>query len=272
MESETPKVISAAQKGEVYQDYDDLKQQLEHSIAATEKRKEVELDSDFLEEVDYHTVIVRKTTTPKEQRSLVSEQNTQFKNSGSKSKGEYKFANSYEESSSLSMTSTKGYSISIGSKLGASYMGGSAGVNAGYQYSKNKGSNENKGDKKRKELCLTGSVDPKRVVIVKEQVYEVQETAKCEVVLTMSDKAKIPYTYDDESKSGSVEMKKLFKKGKFASEAIKRVGNNVTMNITGSCTFSKIEHVLEVITQKIDKEKQPQPHPAEEKKEDNCKN
>ena len=228
-----------------YLSYDDLKHILEQSLAAL-KKEEVEFDDDdFFEEVDYR--IVRKTRATPEERSLVSEQNTQFENR-SQENSEYQFTSSYEENRLFSVTSSKGHSIGLGCNLGGGYMGGSAGVSTGYKYGRQKGSSEGKGRANRKELSLTGTLKPQTLVIVKELVYEVRENADYNLVLTLSDKANIPFTSAKDGEKGSVELKKLIEKGKITSRAIEHVGKTVNMNFVGSCTYRSIEHALEVFT------------------------
>ena len=241
---------------EIYLSYDELKKLLEQSIAATLKKGGVELDEDFFEVVDYH--VVRKARDTTEERSLVSEKNTRFENHNANGEiSEYRFSSSYEESSSFTLTTSKGYSIGIGGDLGVGFMGGSAGVNTGYQYSRQRGRSEEKGRTNTKELCLSGSLQPHTVVTVKELMYEVRENAQCNLVLMVGDRTNIPFNYEKNGEKGSVEMKKLFERGKISSysRAFEHVGKTVTMNLAGPCTYRSTERALEVSTAPSDEER-----------------
>ena len=84
---------------------------------------------------------------------------------------------------------------------------------------------------------LTGTLKPQTLVIVKELVYEVRENADYNLVLTVSDKANIPFTSAKDGENGLVELKKLIENGKITSRAIEHVGKTVNMNFVGSCTY-----------------------------------
>ena len=228
--------------------YDTLKSDLEEVIKSTVREGDiVELDEDFFATVEYK---VKRMTgvaglTDGDEQQLISEDETRFENVSKDVRGQnFTFTSSYQDNSTLSLIRKSGWSVGIGSKLGGGAMGATAEVNATGSYGRSKTKTSASEHGETKTLQFSGRVDAGSVVTVKELTYNTTRKRECDIELIVTKDSEIPYFKNEEEKKIKVTkslMKKLEEK-----KGIKKNGNNLVINLSGSFVFKKVTRNLRV--------------------------
>ena len=158
--------------------------------------------------------IIRKNRNRPIQRSLVSERDTSQENFTDETT-KFHFKTSFEETTSVSLATSQGFSANIGGGLSGGAVGASLGLSSGLEYSKSKSFGQDKSRAQNKELTAEVDVKKHTRVIVKELTYEVEWAAVCDLELMLRNEDKIEYKCTGrwgKERYKCVEVKKLLKK------------------------------------------------------------
>lgn len=177
--------------------YRDLKTLLEIVTVEEKGKKGILNDESFFSDIGYE-IISKSRDRKDEKKFLLTEQDTIYENFTKECIHTFTFVSTFEKSQSLCVTSTKGHSVEIGSNLGATFMGATAGVSGKYNYSKQKGKMDAKGQVEKKELHLRGEIEPSQQAIVKELTHEVQKSAEYELLLKIEANYEVPFIYQED--------------------------------------------------------------------------
>ena len=230
-------------------DYESLKKTLEDAIKSKKPNKEgIELDEDFfgILECEITNKVVQANRDPEDKDEPIWEEDSRFENLEGRSRTWFKFTSCYNHQSSFSLTTTKGWSIGMGAKLGAGAMGASAGVDATAQYGRSKSSMGGGSHGETKRLELSGKIEPGHVVTVKELAYRETTYRNCDMKLSANKKIDVPYYFknQDEQEPEKIKMYKLIKYLSETDKEFKSEGDRVTFHLNGRCKFTRVKHAL----------------------------
>ena len=248
--------------------------------------KRVIVSDSFFTTANYQ--IVRKDRDKDKRQWLLSEQDTRYENFASK-EANYTFRSSFEQTSSLTLSISKGKGFKIGAAAGGGFGGMNMGLNCGAQFNKSRSAGEGQSHSETKHLIVEIPVPSKAAVIVKELVYTTECTAGCHFYLplgikkaTFTENLKSVLKGKDKGKSKGFEdelKKKDESEGtiKYTTSGkeeemkvsdllevpdlekkpwVCRLGDTICMRLSSECTFTKTEHTLETVYQKSDSERQ----------------
>ncbi len=171
--------------------------------------KDAKVDEQFFRDADLS--IVQKDRDDVHQKWLVSEQDTSHANFDTEVTTNFTFNSCYESGSSLSLATSKGWTVGVGGNAGAGFSGATVGPSTGVQFSKSKTMGEGQSLNQTKNLTVEIPVPPGKAVIVKELLYRTVQSAKCVVRLKVKSTAMISYTIHDRNDTESIEIKRLEK-------------------------------------------------------------
>ncbi len=222
------------------------------------KVNDAKVDEQFFR--DAHLSIVQKDRDDVHQKWLVSEQDTSHENFDTEVTTNFTFNSCYESGSSLSLATSKGWTIGVGGNAGAGFSGATVGASTGVQFSKSKTMGEGQSLTQTKNLTVEIPVPPGKAVIVKELLYRTVQSAKCVVRLTVESTAMISYTIHDRDDTESIEIKRLEKVQREKIDPEKQwikfeAENVVTIDFIGQLQYKFDERKLETWIVDSDKER-----------------
>lgn len=208
-----------------------------------------------------------------DERRLLSENNTWYENITDKTTT-YTFTYSFEESSLVTITTRRGFSITLidtmkwFKKLGP-------GIHMAYDKLSTKATMDEKKTRQKQKIEIT--VSPVSAVCVKHLVYEVKQTQRCVVEVTMKKDDILKYTYSEgyivngkgtsKQQTHKMKVEKIMKiKGKFddkgtntstkqAFEAMTVEGDKLKVRFQVNCKYIAEEHCLQSEETKINEQR-----------------
>ena len=193
--------------------HNDVKEILQQLISAlAENNRKVELTDDFF--VKANIRITKKNRNRPRKRLLISEKDTSQENITNETT-KFHFKTSFEETTSVSLATSQGFSANVGGGLSGGAAGASLGLSSGLEYSKSKSFGQDKSRAQNKELTAEVDVRPNTVVIVKELTYEVEWAAMCDLELVLKKEDQIEYKCTGrwrKEQTNYIEVKKLLKR------------------------------------------------------------
>ena len=269
-------------------DFDGAKDELTKCIESVRQETIVKVHEDFFETARYQ--IVRKDRDEHQQKKkwLISEQDTCYENFTPK-EATYTFQNSFKQTSSVTLTISKGHTFSIGAAAGGGYGGMNVGLTGGAEYSKSRSTGEGESHTETKHLTVAIQVPPDTVAKVKELVYQTECSTTCQLYLllgipraTFLEKFKNPFKGKTKPKVKDALLKKkdeIEDVIKFATRDgkdseikvsalladldrylerqpwVTKLGDTICIKLSTQCIFTKTEHALETFFQKSDPER-----------------
>ena len=237
-------------------DYESLKETLEKAIKSAEhKKRDIELDENFfgILECEIKNRVVQAIKDPDDKDEPIGEEDSRFENLEKEKIKTFKFCSCYDQHSTYSLTTTKGWSVGVGGNLGAGAMGATAGVDATAQYGRSKSSTGGGSHGETKTLELSGEVEPGHVVTVKELAYRETTYRFCDMKLSANKNSDVPYYF--KGKKGKehekIKMYKLIKHLSKTHKEFRSEGDHVTFHLNGRCKFTCVIHTLRSSQAKI---------------------
>ena len=238
--------------------HNDVKQILEQLISAlAENNRYVELADDFF--VKANIRITKKNRNRPRKRLLISEKDTSQENITEETT-KFHFKTSFEETTSVSLATSQGFSANVGGGLSGGAVGGSLGLSSGLEYSKSKSFGQDKSRAQNKELTAEVEVQPNTVVIVKELTYEVEWAAMCDLELILRKEDKIEYKCMGrwrKKDQSNVEVKKLLKRLRAPKKAL--IQTPVEFGVASSSVVDSSSSVAVMMSSTVDS---PSPNPT----------
>ena len=266
-------------------DFDGAKLELEKCIASVTRQMTVKVHEDFFETARYQ--IVRKDRDEHQQKKkwLIFEQDTCYENFTPK-EATYTFQTSFKQTSSVTLTNSKGHTFSIGAAAGGGYGEMNVGLTGGAEYSKSRSIGEGESQTETKHLTVAIQVPPDTIARVNELVYQTECSATCQLYLllgipkatflekienTFKGKTK-PKVKDELKHKDEIESVIKFARRDGKDEEIKvsallakldlenrpwvtKLGDTICIKLSTQCIFTKTEHALETFFQKSDPER-----------------
>ena len=234
-------------------------------------RMDVEVSDSFFETAMYQIVRKDREKYVNKEMWLISENDTNYENL-TKEKASYSFESTYRETSSFTLTTSKGHTLSLQAKAGGGFMGMNMGLTGGASYQKMKTAGEGQSHMDMKKSKVEIKVPPKTGVTVKELVYTTRWTAECHLYLLLctcikkpkvfdglkskdkdefksndeSEDTRIKYTIQGGKEGGDIKVSDLVKVRYLEDQPwTSKIGDKICIKVKSPCTFTKTERALE---------------------------
>ena len=242
--------------GTVKEDKDTVEELLQNAISAVEnKRKNVEVSREFVRANTSFQEKLRDEVDYRQKRYIIYERNTLHRNA-TKSKDTYRFRSSFEESRSIALTTSEGYTLGVGGGIGVGYMGTQVGINTGFKFNRSKSFFSDDSTTKTKHQEIEVKVPSRKTVEIKELTYCVPKSCVCKLQFSLKSGDSVPYYYQESEigipKHGETKVSRLIgklesqlKQPRNSSYKCIRRGQTSALTFKSKCQFDVLEHSIE---------------------------
>ena len=177
-----------------------------------------------------------------DKHNLILQKEHRYENMATDAETTFTFTTSYEDTTSLSLATSSGWTVGIACNLSAGAMGVNLGVGPSFNYSRSKNATRENVHGETRTLQMTGKVPAGEVAIVTELIYNTLKHNNCEVKLRVDKEIEVPYLLGTATKN--VRVSKLIDDLMRRNTCITKDDKSVVFHLNGRCQFRHIDHSL----------------------------